>query len=86
MPSRPAISIAENAKYGLHEGSGGRNSTRFAAGLSKYIAMRAAAERLRADSARIVGASYPGTNRLYELLLGATMAISAAPCLTKPPM
>ena len=29
-PSRPAISIAAKAMYGLHDGSGDRNSTRFA--------------------------------------------------------
>ena len=33
MPSRPAMSIAENARYGLHDGSGQRNSSRFAFGL-----------------------------------------------------
>ena len=33
MPSRPAISIAENARYGLHDGSGTRNSMRLAFGL-----------------------------------------------------
>src|SRR5437762_10010673 len=27
-PSRPAMSMAENARYGLAAGSGGRNSTR----------------------------------------------------------
>ena len=33
MPSRPAISIAANARYGLHDGSGQRNSIRLAFGL-----------------------------------------------------
>ena len=36
MPSRPAISIAANARYGLHDGSGQRNSRRFAFGLFEY--------------------------------------------------
>ena len=40
--------------------------------------MRAAAERLRCDTARLTGASYPGTNRLYELVVGAQKAINAA--------
>src|ERR1039458_8355813 len=33
MPSRPAISMAEKARYGLAKGSGKRTSTRFALGL-----------------------------------------------------
>ena len=32
MPSRPAIIIAANARYGLHDGSGERNSSRLAFG------------------------------------------------------
>src|SRR5690348_17835561 len=40
MPSRPAISSAEKVRYGLQVGSGGRNSTRLAFGLSKYIGRR----------------------------------------------
>ena len=57
MPSIPAISIAANARYGLHDGSGQRNSARLALGLSEYIGMRTAAERLRSDQARLTGAS-----------------------------
>ena len=33
MPSRPAMRRAENARYGLAEGSGQRNSTRRLLGL-----------------------------------------------------
>src|SRR5262245_27654476 len=46
MPSRPAISIAEKARYGLASGSGKRTSTRLPFGLATY-GMRQDAERLR---------------------------------------
>src|SRR5262245_10978974 len=85
-PSRPAISIAAKARYALADGSGQRNSTRFAAGEVEYIGIRAAAERLRCDIARFTGASYPGTRRLYELVVGAQNAMSAGACLSSPPM
>src|SRR4029077_16925370 len=85
-PSRPAISMAANAMYGLAAGSGGRNSTRFAFGLAEYIGMRQAAERLRREYARLTGASKPGTKRLYELVVGAMIAASAGPCLISPPI
>src|SRR2546421_11910501 len=77
IPSRPAISIAEKARYGLHEGSGERNSIRFAFGLGEYMGMRIAAERLRELYARFTGASKPGTSRLYELVVGLQIAASA---------
>ena len=51
------MSSAEKVRYGLQVGSGGRNSTRFAFGLSKYIGMRTAAERLRCEKTRLTGAS-----------------------------
>jgi hypothetical protein len=56
--------MAANAMYGLQLGSGGRNSTRFAAGDAEYMGMRQAAERLRREYARFTGASNPGTRRL----------------------
>src|SRR4030081_951546 len=68
MPSSPAISMAARAGYGLRDGSGERNSSRFALGLGEYIGMRIAAERLRDEYARLTGASNPGTSRLYELV------------------
>ena len=46
-PSRPAISIAENARYGFDDASGQRNSTRLAFGLFEASGMRHDAERLR---------------------------------------
>src|SRR5919107_3192069 len=48
IPSRPAISIAAKARYGLAVGSGKRTSTRFAFGEVVH-GMRQEAERLRAE-------------------------------------
>ena len=84
-PSSPAISIAVNARYGFAVGSGKRTSTRRAFGLDTY-GIRQAAERLRAEYARLIGASKPGTSRLYELVPGLVMAFSALACLMMPPM
>src|SRR2546421_12340700 len=86
MPSSPAISMAAKARYGLQDGSGERNSSRFAFGLGEYIGMRIAAERLRDEYARFTGASNPGTSRLYELVVGLQIAASARACLRMPPM
>src|SRR5208282_6243816 len=85
IPSNPAIIIAANARYGLHDGSGGRNSSRLAFGLGEYMGMRTAAERLRREYARFTGASYPGTRRLYEFVPGAMNAASARACFSNPP-
>ena len=40
---------AENERYGLQDGSGARNSSRRASGLSKYVGIRTQAERLRIE-------------------------------------
>src|SRR6476660_7834184 len=74
MPSSPACSIAENARYGLHDGSGQRNSRRFAVGLFEYSGMRTDAEWLRCEYTRFTGESQPGTSRLYEFVVGAANA------------
>ena len=47
MPSRPASSSAEKARYGLADGSGQRNSMRLAFGFEPVIGIRTQAERLR---------------------------------------
>src|ERR671936_2083510 len=86
MPSRPAISMAANARYGLQLGSGERNSMRLAFGLGEYIGMRMAALRLRELYARFTGASNPGTSRLYEFVVGLQNAASDRACLRTPPM
>ena len=49
MPSRPASSIAEKARYGFDVESGQRNSTRLARGERWPSGMRHAAERLRCE-------------------------------------
>src|SRR5437773_4215651 len=86
IPSSPAITSAEKHRYGLAEGSGGRNSIRRAFGFSEYIGIRTAADRFRLENARFTGASYPGTSRLYELVVGAANARIALACLSSPPM
>src|SRR5215471_6287719 len=85
IPSSIAISIADHARYPLQLGSGHRNSSRFAFGLFEYIGIRIDAERLRADRARLTGASNPGTRRRYELVVGAAKARSAGACFRRPP-
>src|SRR5919204_2185084 len=85
IPSSIAISIADHARYPLQLGSGHRNSSRFAFGLFEYIGIRIEADRLRADSARLTGASNPGTRRRYEFVVGAANARSAGACLRSPP-
>lgn len=77
--------MAANARYGLAVGSGKRTSTRRPFGLATY-GMRQAAERLREEYARLIGASKPGTRRLYELVPGFVIALSARECLMMPPM
>src|SRR5205085_470194 len=62
-PSRPAISIAANPRYGLVVGSGKRTSIRRPFGLLTY-GIRIDADRLRAEYASFTGASKPGTRRL----------------------
>src|SRR3954451_14832051 len=85
-PSRPAISMAEKARYGLQDGSGHRNSRRLAFGLFEYSGIRTDAERLRCEYTRLTGASYPGTSRLYEFVVGAANARIAGACCSRPPM
>src|SRR5947209_14026835 len=86
IPSSPAIIKAEKARYGLAVGSGERNSTRFVFGASWYIGTRTQAERFRAEYTRLTGASYPGTNRRYEFVVGAQNASSAGAWVSRPPM
>src|SRR5262245_60070639 len=86
IPSSIAISIAANARYGLLLPSGHRNSIRLAFGLDEYTGMRMLADRLRREYARFTGASYPGTSRLYEFVVGLVMAHNAGACLSNPPM
>src|SRR6185369_602861 len=84
MPSSPANIIAENARYGLQDGSGVRNSIRLAFGEVENIGMRIAAERLRELYARLTGASNPGVRRRYELVDGFEKAQIALACFMMP--
>src|ERR1700690_28726 len=86
IPSIPAKSIAANARYGLQLGSGKRTSTRRGLGFGPVMGMRPAAERLRLEYARLIGASKPGTRRRYELVVGLVSAASDFECLMTPPM
>src|SRR5437867_13253621 len=86
IPSSPAISIAEKAMYPLQAGSGKRTSMRFALGDGEYIGMRTAAERLRLEYARLMGASKPGTRRWQEFVVGPVKGASAGACFKIPPM
>src|SRR5436305_14998298 len=86
IPSSPAISMPASARYGLHDGSGERNSSRLAFGDGEYIGIRIAADRLRELYARFTGASNPGTSRLYEFVVGLQSAASARACFKTPPM
>src|SRR6266850_1629611 len=85
IPSSIAMSIADHARYPLALGSGQRNSSRLDFGLFEYIGMRIEAERLRAEMARLTGASKPGTRRRYELVVGAANARIAGACFSNPP-
>src|SRR5439155_21387958 len=86
ITSSPAINIAANARYGLHDASGHRYSIRFDLGLVEYTGMRTPALRFRCEYMRFTGASKPGTSRRYELVVGAQSPRSAGECASRPPM
>ena len=84
MPSSPARSITASARYGLQEGSGMRSSMRVSA--PRAAGTRTSGLRLRCDQAIAVGASYPGTSRLYEFTSGFVIAQNPFACRSSPPM
>src|SRR5262249_16501008 len=84
-PSRPAISIAEKARYGLLDGSGTRNSMRLALAFVPVTGMGVQAERLRCEYTRLTGASKPGTRRRYEFTVGLVNASSDGAWCSRPP-
>jgi len=45
-----------------------------------------AAVRFERPKKQLMGASYPGTRRLYELVLGLHKPSRAALCLSRPPI
>src|SRR5690349_17053242 len=86
IPSRPASSWAEKARYGFADGSGQRNSMRLAFGFEPVIGIRMQAERFRDEYTRLTGASKPGTSRWYEFTVGLVKASSDGACFSRPPM
>ena len=68
MPSNPAASITEKARYGLHAGSGFLSSILVAISLpGLYIGTLTSADLFLCAHETYTGASYPGTSLLYEL-------------------
>ena len=67
-------------------GSGVRNSSRFAPGVLEMTGIRMHAERFRWLYTRLIGASYPGTSRRYEFVVGLVNASSDGACASSPPM
>src|SRR5438045_8831297 len=86
MPSRPAMSMAANARYGLQLGSGEGNSMRLALGLGEYMGMRMAALRLRELYARFTGASNCGSSRVSEMVVGLQDVARARSWMAMRPM
>ena len=84
MPSSPDRSITASARYGLHDGSGMRSSIRVAS--PRAAGTRTSGLRFRSDHAMFVGASYPGTRRLYEFTSGLVMAQKPFAWRRRPPM
>src|SRR3954452_9261766 len=84
IPSRPARSITASARYGLHDGSGIRSSILVVA--PRDAGTRTRGLRLRSDHAIAVGASKPGTRRLYEFTSGFVMAQNPLAWRSSPAM
>src|SRR3954469_5145730 len=84
IPSRPARSITASARYGLHDGSGIRSSMRVP--VPRVAGTRTSGLRFFSDNEIAVGASYPGTSRLYEFTSGLLIAQKPFACLGIPPM
>src|SRR6186713_189434 len=82
-PSSPARSITARARYGLQDGSGIRSSMRVFA--PRGAGTRTSGLRFLSDQAIAVGASYPGTRRLYELTSGFVIAQNDLACFRSPP-
>src|ERR671915_1963209 len=84
-PASPAASIAANARYGLHAGSGERYSIRVAPSLpGLYIGTRTSALRFRRAQHTYTGASKPGTSRLYELTHWFVTSVISRACERRP--
>src|SRR5947209_19804696 len=86
MPSSIAISMPANARYGLHEPSGQRSSTRVALRCGEYTGMRTDAARLRRLYGRLTCAPPPGAGRLSPFVGGLLGGPRAGAGRTAPPV
>src|ERR671924_2386499 len=87
IPASPAASITAKARYGLHAGSGERNSMRVADSLpGLYMGTRTSADRFLRAQHTYTGASYPGTSRLYEFTHWFVTSVISAACSRIPAM
>src|SRR5262245_41217172 len=84
MPDNPARSMTASARYGLQDGSGIRSSMRVP--VPRVAGTRTSGLRFFSDQEIAVGASYPGTSRLYELTSGLVMAQKPFAWRSTPPM
>src|SRR5262249_39463736 len=84
MPSNPDRSITASARYGLHDGSGIRSSIRVP--VPRVAGPRTGGLRFFSDYEIAVGASWPGTRRLYELTRGLVFAKKLFAGRRIPPM
>ena len=79
------MSIHENARYGLADGSGKRISILFEFGDCPN-GIRHDADLFLAEYARRTGASNPGTSLLYEFVDAFVKAFIALACFKIPPI
>src|SRR5450759_1034034 len=87
MPLRPAANITENARYGLHAGSGDRNSMRVELSLPFLVTgTRTSADRLFRAQQTYTGASYRTLRRLYELTHWFVTAVISRAWCSSPAM
>src|SRR3954447_15193067 len=87
MPFMPAASITANARYGLHAGSGERNSMRVLDSLSRFgWGTRTSADSLLRAHEMYVGASYPAISRLYEFTVWLVIAVISRAWRSSPAM
>src|SRR6266508_1364502 len=84
VPARPERSITASARYGLQDGSGIRSSIRVP--VPRVAGTRTSGLRFFSDHEMAVGASYPGTRRLYEFTSGLVTAQNPFAWRRTPPM
>ena len=82
IPSSPAAKHTAIARYGLVAQSGLLSSTLVPSPLAAGTLIRGLL--FVADHAMYVGASYPGTNLLYEFTIGLIIAVIERICFINP--